>query len=440
MTRAAAAALAIVTTALATPALAQTPAPAPAPSPSSDYDPGSKEWNGLYTYTRLIAGLGFEVVAVGALEWGDLDERDILILLYPLQRVDPARVSAFVQAGGHVVIGDDFGEAGDALSRLGLLRADVGTPEARSYYRSRLYAPVATPLIAGHPLVRGVTEVVTNHPAVLTEVVGAVPVIGFGDGRGAIVVAGEHGTGRFVVVSDPSIFINRMLQFPGNVTLAINTLRWLDREGRVRRVVLLRGDVPMYGEPRPFIDDAGMTPFGRSVAGFNRWLEQRNDWLLTPAAMQVIGGALAIALAIFALAAMPPWRRIPLDGRWLRLLRPQRDAGELSELVAAADRGATNFLLPAAVLRDSAAAALARATGTVDPLYQLAPAELVERITRAKGAEAGTTAARLHKRLRALPGRSQASAPWTRGQISRRELQELHADVLELYRSLGEEP
>jgi len=34
--------------------------------------------------------------------------------------VDPSRLAAFVQAGGHVVIADDFGLAGDALARMGL--------------------------------------------------------------------------------------------------------------------------------------------------------------------------------------------------------------------------------------------------------------------------------------------------------------------------------
>lgn len=425
--------------ALATLVLAAAAGPAGAQEALPDYDPSSKEWNGLYTYSRTAAGLGFEVFPVSSLEWGDLDERDILVLVYPLQKVDPSRLSAFVQAGGHVVIADDFGLAGDALARLGLIRADIGTPQASTYYRSRLYAPVATPLDAGHPITQGVTEVVTNHPAVLTEVRGALPLIGFSGGQGAIVVAGEHGTGRFVVVSDPSIFINRMLQFPGNLTLAVNILRWLDRDGRAGRVVLLRGDVPMFGEPRPFIDDAGMGEFGRSVAGVNRWLEQRNDWLLTPMAMRVIGGLLAVALALLAIFAMPPWRRLPLDGRWLRLIRPERPA-DLPQIVAAHDRGAKNFLLPAAVLRDSAAAALARVIGTSDPLYQLSEKELLERLTKARGRDAAEATQRLYRRLRALPSRSQAAAPWSRGKVSRRELTELHDDVARLYRTLGDEP
>lgn len=406
-------------------------------APLTDYDPSSRTWNGLHTFTRIAAGLDLEILPVASLEWSDLDAGDILVLVYPLQRVEPSRLSAFVQAGGHVVIADDFGRAGDALSRMGLLRADVGTAEADRYYKSRLYAPIAVPL-GTHPLNRGITEVVTNHPAVLTEVSGATPVLGFGGGRGAIVVAGEAGTGRFVVVSDPSVFINRMMQFPGNLTLAVNILRWLDRDGRATRVVILRGDVPMYGEPRPFIDDASMGELDRSVASLNQWLQERNDWLLTPQAMQVIGGILAVALAVLALAAMPPWRRVPMDGRWLSLLRPDRP-DHLPALIAAHDGGAGNFAIAAAALRDTAGGALARATGHPDPLHQLSERELVTLVSQARGADAAKLTGALYKPLRALPGRSLAAAPWTKVHVGARELTSLHTQVTELCRRLGDD-
>jgi hypothetical protein len=401
-----------------------------------DYDPSSRTWNGLFTFTRVAAGLDLEVKPVTTLEWSDLGAEDILVLVYPLQRVDPSRLSAFVQAGGHVVVADDFGRAGDALSRMGLLRAEVGTAQAARYYQSRLYAPIATPL-ASHPLTRGVGEVVTNHPAVLTEVRGATPVLGLGS-DGAVVVVGEAGTGRFVVVSDPSIFINRMMQFPGNLTLAVNILRWLDRGGRARRVVILRGDVPMYGEPRAFIDDARMGELDRSVASLNQWLQERNDWLLTPAAMRVIGGILAVALAVLALAAMPPWRRVPMDGRWLSLLRPERP-DHLPSLVAGHDRGHGNYAIAAAALRDTAAGALSRATGHPDPLHQLAERDLVTMVDRARGPDAAKLAGALYRPLRALPGRSLAAAPWTRVHVSARELTSLSSQVAELCRRLGDD-
>src|SRR5579862_9940264 len=70
----------------------------------------------------------------------------------------------------------------------------------------------------------------------ISRVEGATPVVSFGNGD-AIVVAGERGPGRFAVVSDPSIFINRMLEFPGDLRLTNNLLRWLGR-GHAKRIVL----------------------------------------------------------------------------------------------------------------------------------------------------------------------------------------------------------
>ena len=85
-----------------------------------DYDVSSKSWNGLSTWARVVDGLGLELDIVTTLEWSDLGEQDILVLLYPLRRVDPGKVADFVHAGGHVIVGDDFGEAGDAMPVPGM--------------------------------------------------------------------------------------------------------------------------------------------------------------------------------------------------------------------------------------------------------------------------------------------------------------------------------
>jgi len=427
--RAAAAAVAI---ALAT--LAAAPARA---DDLPDYDPSSTQWNGLATFVGLAGGMGYDVRPMAALEWSDLDAEDILVLLYPLRRVDPARIDAFITAGGHVVIADDFGDAGDALTRLEIIRAEVGAPDATRYHEGRAFAPIATPLAADHPLASEVREVITNHPAVLTRVRGATSVIGFSADQ-AIVVAGERGTGRFVVVSDPSIFINLMQEFEGNARLAANILRWLDRGGRARHVVILRGDVPMYGEPRPFIDDAGAGPVGRAVNNLNDWLYRRSDWLLTPVAMRIIAAILALILVTLVVVAMPLRRHSAADGSWLKFIRPgRRDAPD--RLIAAAERGDESMIVAACVLRDVAQGALARAVDRVDPIYTMTEAELIAAVRRAKDPIAGDQVARVYKRLRALPSRSQAAAPWGGGQLPRREFDRLYHDVTALCRTLGEE-
>jgi hypothetical protein len=399
----------------------------------ADYDPRSTAWNGMASFVGLAEGMGFEVSPVSSLEWGDLSADDILVLIYPLQRIDPGRLGAFVQAGGNVVIADDFGEGKDAMQGLGLLRADTLVPRASKYYDGRPYAPIATAR-GNHPLAADVGEVVTNHPAALTRVEGATTIVAFDEG--AVVVAGDRGSGHFVAISDPSIFINKMLMFRGNIQLAANLLRYLDRGGRARHVVLLRGDVPMYGDPRPFIDDAKAGEIGRSIADLNFWLSERRAWLLTPGAMKALAVALAAALLLLALFALPVRRGPRIDGAWLRFGRPSR-RDEPHALIADADKGGGSNLVLACILRDQVQRLLTDVTGRPEPLYTMSEAQLVAELSRIRGPEAGAALARVYRRLRALPSRSQAAAPWSAGHLVRRDFDTLHRDAAALCRTLG---
>jgi len=400
------------------------------------YDVSSKAWNGMSTFSRVADGVGLEVTVVTSLQWDEVDANDVLFLLYPLRRLDPSKVAAFVSVGGHIVIADDFGESEDAMTRLGLLRGDVGTPRARRYHDGHMWAPIAD-AIAKHALTEGVAEVVCNHPAVLTSVEGADTVVGFSGGD-AVVVAGTRGTGRFVVASDPSIFINRMLQFQGNLTLTANMLRWLSRDGRAQRLVLVMGDIPMYGDPKSFIDDAGASPFDRKIHSLNNWLAERNDWLLTLPAMRIVGGILGLLIVIGAALTLPAWRRHQADGRWLKVERPPRK-DDLERAVAAADAGGDNFVIAATALRDLASLALTRVIGRNDPLFTTGEAELVGLVTAARGPRAGAAMARCYRRLRGLPSRTQAAAPWSGSHLGRRDFEHLNDDVMDLYRSLDAE-
>jgi hypothetical protein len=399
----------------------------------ADYDPGSKDWNGMATFVGLAEGMGFSVTAVSSLEWSELSSQDILVLLYPLKRVDPGRVGAFVQAGGNLVIADDFGEGKDAMQGLGLLRAEVETPRASNYYDGRTYAPIATAR-GDHPIAHRVGEIVTNHPAALTEVEGATAIVSFDDG--AVVVAGERGGGRFVAISDPSILINRMLLFSGNVLLTRNILHWLDRGGRARHIVLLRGDVPMYGDPRPFIDDAKAGEVGRSIADLNFWLSERRAWLLTPGAMKALAACLAAGLLLLALFALPVRRGPLIDGAWLRFGRPAR-RDEPHTVVTEAERGVGSHLVLACVLRDQVQLLLADAIGRPEPLYTVPETQLVNEVARVRGPQAGIALARVYRRLRALPSRGQAAAPWSASHMARRDFDTLYRDVARLCRTLG---
>jgi hypothetical protein len=424
----------------------------------ADYDPHSSAWNGMAQFVALAEGGGYTVTPVSELDWNELGANDILFLIYPTRRVDPSRLVAFVEAGGNVVIADDFGQGEDAMTGLGLLRASSRIPKASRTYEGRVWAPIATAQ-SDHPIARDVGEVVTNHPAALEHVEGATTVIGFDEG--ALVVAGERGTGRFVAVSDPSIFINRMQQEPfhGNVQLAINILRWLDRDHRATHIVLLRGDVPMYGDPQPFIDDPRGGKTGRTIHAVNQWLGARSEWLLTPGAMKAVAAALALGLLVLAIVALPVRRGPRIDGAWLRFKRPVR-RDDAHVLVASADRAAAADAAPAApptrrgrtrtetrgpllvlacILRDQVQTYLAEAANHAEPLYTMSEAELVARIATAHGNDAGIALSRVYRRLRALPSRSQAAAPWSSGNLPRRDFESLYRDVAELCRTLGHE-
>lgn len=400
-----------------------------------DYDPFSDAWNGLSSFKALAEGANFKVDVRTQLEWGELTANDILVVVYPLAKVEPNKLSSFVQAGGHVLVADDFGESNDALAALGLLRAEVITPRATRYQDGRVWAPIAIPR-SDHFIARDVSEVVTNHPAALTQVEGATTVLGFEDG--AVVVAGERGTGRFVAVSDPSIFINRMQQYPGNVQLAANILRWLERGGRARNIVLLRGDVSMFGDPPPFVDDPRGGELGRSVAEINQWLSTRREWLLTPGAMKALAAMLAVLLLVLAILALPVRRGPRIDGAWLRFGRPlRRDEPHTLVNTAEKTRQGTSYLVLACILRDQVQAQLADALAKPEPLYTLSEQQLVQQLATTKGTQAAAALSRVYKRLRALPSRGQAAAPWSSGHLARRDFDALYRDVADLCRTLG---
>jgi hypothetical protein len=192
----------------------------------------------------------------------------------------------------------------------------------------------------------------------------------------------------------------------------------------------------MYGEPRPFIDDPRGGKLGRSIADLNSWLSQRREWLLTPAAMKALAATLAVLLLLLAVLALPVRRGPRIDGAWLRFGRPAR-RDEPYALVGASERNAGNALVLACILRDQVQVLLAEALGKSEPLFTLTEAQLVKLLSDAKGSQAGTALGRVYKRLRALPSRGQAAAPWSSGHLARRDFDALYRDVAELCRTLG---
>jgi hypothetical protein len=404
-----------------------------------DYDTESREWNGLHTLTAVARGLGLRVQATDEVDWGDLGADDILFVIYPETRVDAGHMASFIRNGGHVLIADDFGDSVDLLGRLGMLRAQGGGVTAERFYRDLDYAPVALPVAREHALAQGVEELVTNVPGVLTQTRGAEVVFAFGPDA-AVVATGTMGRGRFVVVSDASIFINRMLQFEGNLQLAINAIRYLSRQDRAVRMVLLTREFALSGEPVALFPSGSVDD---RVAGatldVNRLLDEGNDYLLTEWALRVVAVLLALVIGGLAVWSVPSLRRDDLEGSWTRTAAPTASEhfDAIVERYQRPERDA-DFALPAAVLRDTLNRDLARALRHGDPLGSIQEAQLVQAVQGMCGAEAGEVLARIYPKLKSLPPRHQAASLARAGYLSQRDFERLRADVARLQLALGE--
>ncbi len=407
---------------------------------TGDYDAYSERWNGINTLGAVAKGLGLRVDAVSSIDWEDLDSSDLLIILYPTERVDPGHIAAFIRGGGRLLLGDDFGNSDEALGRLGMLRDRAIGVGARSFYRDLPYVPMAVPLLPDHPLATGIAEVATNHPAVLSKVTGPEVVFGFGESEG-IIAAGALGRGRFVVSSDPSIFINRMLQFEGNLQLAVNTLRFLAREGITQRAVILAGDFALYGEPENVLDDGTVGgTMANMLSELNRWLDERNDYLLTAPGMSAVAIILAIIVGLVALISLPLTRKALFDGSWVKAQSPapSMEGDNFEEIVGAYDHeGRNNFLLPATVIRDTVNTRLARLLNEPDPLHARSEASLLDAVAEKAGTNASHALQRMYRRIKNLPSRAHAASPWSSAHLSRKEFEALERKSDIFFQSMG---
>ncbi len=433
--------------ALAVASASQVAAAQPAPPDEAestlpeDYDIDSREWNGLHTLTAVARGLGLRVQATAQVDWGDLGADDILFVIYPETRVDPGHVASFIRNGGHVLIADDFGDSIDLLGRLGMLREQGGGVRTERFYRDLDYAPIAKPVAVNHPLAQDVNELVTNVPGVLTQVRGAEVVFSFGP-EAAVVTSGTMGRGRFVVVSDASIFINRMMQFEGNLQFAINAIRYLGREDRAVRLVLLTREFNISGEPVVLFPSGSVNDkVSGTTLDVNRLLDEGNDYLLTEWALRAVAIILALVIGFLVVWSLPSLRRDDLEGSWTRTTTAvaSEDYDTVVERYDQAGRE-TNFTLPAAVLRDTLNRDLARVLRHSDPLGVVQQSQLIDTVRTRHGADAAQILDRIYPRLKTLPPRHQAASMVRASHVSQRDFERLRDDIAKLQLALGESP
>lgn len=405
----------------------------PARATVRDYDSENPEWTGLSELTTLARNAGYTVEPTEHADWEKLDPaRDVLFILYPTMPIDPGQVSTWIQAGGHVLIADDFGKCDDVFAELGLVREPARGVHPARWYEDNPALPVASSWADDHPLARDLDELYTNHPAVF-RVTRGTPDVVFGFGKGeAVVVAGKLGDGRFVALSDPSVLINGMLAFDANAGFASRLVDFLAPEasvsgsGGARLLLMTHGFVLSGVPPEPARSELGLPGAAGALRDTGRWLRELEQWLPDDQALRAAAVLVAFALVLAGMALLPLARAQKLDGSWTKA-HGGHERVDFEKLVENYDdpRWDGNFAFPAALLRENVEARLQPFAGTPEPLG-LAADELIRRVRIRAGARAAEAVAADLDRLRSLPTREQAHMGAAGRVVGRREFERVY--------------
>lgn len=196
---------------------------------------------------------------VSSLDYSVLEPRDGILFLHPEVEIRFHALAAFLGAGGRAAVVDDYGMAAPLLERFHIHRANAPSlPALRLNDNPSLPIALPAPSEAAesepsdHLTLRGVDQVVTNHPTALRLETGieltrllVLPARGeadallavtgvIGDARACGLTAGVpverlplgH-CGRLLAMGDPSSFINLMLRYPGNRNFARGVVSYL---------------------------------------------------------------------------------------------------------------------------------------------------------------------------------------------------------------------
>jgi hypothetical protein len=196
-------------------------------------------WDGASTLQNQAdtAGASSEIALnTSAYETSDANQT-VAVILSPAasyNRTDTRRVTQFVEAGGTVVVAEDYGtHSNDLLNAVGANASVDGRPlrDERNTYRSPAM-PVATN-VTNATLTQNVSQLTFNHGTVVepngSEVLVRSSEFSYLDTNRneeldenetlqqyPVVTTESVGQGRVIVISDPSLFINAMLERPGN--------------------------------------------------------------------------------------------------------------------------------------------------------------------------------------------------------------------------------
>ncbi|MCL2450547.1 MAG: DUF4350 domain-containing protein, partial [Polyangiaceae bacterium] len=191
-------------------------------------DPYGVDWEGLSELVRMAqTELGATRVHVAHdLDLGDLSAADALVIVHPTRDLDVDELDALMEAGGRVVLLDDYGSGDALLAHFDIQR--VPLPEHPADMLRSNPALAVAEAVGSHRVVREVTRVATNHATGLRDhgLAHLLVVRGLDEPDVPLAVAGFVGRGRLLAVGDSSVAMNAMLRYPGNLAFALALVRY----------------------------------------------------------------------------------------------------------------------------------------------------------------------------------------------------------------------
>ena len=215
---------------------------------STDFAPANPYWNGL-----ADASGRFRITTVSSLRALPAQGGGTVLIVIPyvlLPSGDLDTVAKYVESGGVLVLMDDFGFGNDVLARLGLRARLAGQilVDPLFNHKSRRFPRISEFL---GPVSSGVESIVLNHATVI-RVTGGMTVVARsspvsfldvnGSGRRdpdepggpfAVAALARVGAGYVVLVSDPSIILNSMLDLAQNRRFLQNVFRLAGDNARI---------------------------------------------------------------------------------------------------------------------------------------------------------------------------------------------------------------
>ncbi|HEX8794680.1 MAG TPA: DUF4350 domain-containing protein [Polyangiaceae bacterium] len=237
-------------------------------------DPKGQDWEG---YSQLVqmardelgpthAPAAVVVLTPATLDYHKLDRTDGVVIIHPENALDVDELSAFMRAGGRIVLLDDYGTGDALLARFGIRRVPL-PQRPLAMLRGNPALAIAEGASA-HATVRDIGRVVTNHATGLEHKALSPVLVVRGDGEPDVLVgvAGAVGQGRLMAIGDSSVLMNSMLRYPGNHALATSVIRysleddvWGKRGGKLYIVANDFGQTGSYqggGADESQLDDA----------------------------------------------------------------------------------------------------------------------------------------------------------------------------------------